>query len=53
MIRTELRNAKLGKTTAAGNVKRELKELQKIQESEKDIMTITVTCGEFFTIICC
>lgn len=55
MSRTELRNAKLGKATAAGSLECELEALRKLQESSdvKEVVTITVTCTEVLTIICC
>lgn len=55
MDRKELRNARHGKETAAGSVERELGELHKLQESSQvnGIETITVSCDEIFTIICC
>ena len=55
MDRKELRNARYGKETAAGSVAQELGELHKLQESnqENGILTITATCSEVFTIICC
>ncbi len=55
MDRKELRTAKQGKTTAAGSVTQELRELHKLQENSKEngILTISVTCDEFMTIICC
>ncbi len=51
----ELRDARHGKGTAAGSVERELGELHKLQESNRmnGIETITATCSEYFTIICC
>lgn len=55
MDRTDLRKARHGKETAAGSVERELCELQKLQESKQGngILTISATCDEFLTIICC
>lgn len=55
MDRKELRDARHGKGTAAGSVERELGELHKLQESNRmnGIETITATCSEYFTIICC
>lgn len=55
MDRTDLRKARHSKETAAGSVERELGELQKLQESKQGngILTITATCNEFLTIICC
>lgn len=52
---TERREAKRGKETAAGSVELELRELEKLQESDEaeGIRTITVGCGEAFTIVCC
>lgn len=55
MDRKELRTAKQGKTTAAGSVAQELGELRKLQESSQKngILTISVTCDAYMTIICC
>lgn len=55
MSMTERRNAKRGKETAAGSVKLELKEVQKLQGNDRvnGIETITVSCSEIFTIFCC
>lgn len=55
MSMNERRNAKRGKESAAGSVERELREVQKLQGNNKvnGIETITVSCSEFLTIICC
>lgn len=55
MSMTECRNAKRGKESAAGSVELELREVQKLQGNNKvdGIETISATCGEVFTIICC
>jgi len=52
---TERRNAKRGKETAAGSVELELGEVQKLQVNDRGngILTISVSCGEVFSIICC
>lgn len=55
MSRAEKRQALSNECTAAGNVMIELEELRKLQEisTADGIHTISVTCSEFLTIICC
>lgn len=55
MDRKEIRKTRQGRMTAAGSVAQELGELHKLQESKQEnaILTITATCSELFTIICC
>lgn len=55
MSRNERRNAKRGKASAAGSVELELREVQKLQGNNRvnGIETITATCSEILTIICC
>lgn len=55
MEMADRRTAKRGKQTAAGSVELELKEVQKLQGSNRvdGFETITVSCCEFLTIICC
>lgn len=57
MSKQERRQAKRGMDSAAGDVKRELEELEKLQKAGKDsvdgIMTITVGCTTLFSIACC
>lgn len=49
------RTAKRGTQTAAGSVELELREVQKLQGNNRvdGFDTITVTCSEILTIICC
>lgn len=57
MSKEEIRAARRGAGSAAGNVKKELGELGRLQGAEADsqsaIITITVGCGGFYTILCC
>lgn len=55
MDRTEIRKTKSGRDTAAGNLERELKEIRKMRENEamNGIVTITVGCSGYLTVICC
>lgn len=55
MNRSELREAKRGLKSTAGNVEIELAELEKMQGNSRvnGIETITVGCGAIFTIVCC
>ena len=51
----ELRRAKRGNSTAAGNVQMEVEQIKKLQTRKVDseILTITVGCGGLFTLVCC
>lgn len=51
----EYQETKISKESAVGSVELELNELKKIQGNERAarIETITVSCSELFTIICC
>lgn len=55
MSKEEARSAKRSGGSAAGNAAYELTELEKLQRSgvDSDILTITVTCSEVLTILCC
>ncbi len=55
MEKSELRNRLLQESRVAGDSAFELKQLQKVQDAseERDIHTLTVTCGEIFTMVCC
>ncbi len=57
MSKEEARNLKRGADSAAGNAKKEVTELERMQEAERDvdsgIKTITVGCSYFQTLICC
>ena len=55
MDMADCRTAKRGKQTAAGSVELELREVQKLQGNNRveGLETISVSCGEFLTIICC
>lgn len=55
MRKEELRLKKQGGISAVGDTRRELQALDQLQEKSKihGIQTVTVTCGEFFSIICC
>ena len=55
MNRAEIRKGKCGQKTAAGNLERELSEIQKLQENKAAdrIFTLTVGCDGILTIICC
>lgn len=57
MSKTEMREARRGMQSAAGDAGREQAELDRLQEAGKktnnEIGTITVGCGALFTIICC
>lgn len=55
MSKEELRRAKRGNSTAAGNVQMEVEQIKKIQMGDVDSKrsTITVGCSEFMTLICC
>ena len=55
MDRAEIRKTKRGQDTAAGNLKRELEEIQGMQVSVEinGIVTITVGCSPYLTVICC
>lgn len=50
----EMRKAMRRDSMAAGDVQLELQEVKKIQKSGSDgFMTLTVTCSNWYTIICC
>ena len=55
MNREELRRAKRGNGTAAGNVHMEVEQIKKLQMGDVDseILTITVGYGGLFTLVCC
>ncbi len=57
MSKEEARNLKRGADSAAGNAKKEVTELERMQEAgwgvDSGITTITVGCSGFFTLICC
>lgn len=55
MNRTEAREARRGKNTAAGNVAVEVKELGKLQNKKQvnGIQTISISCSEILSLICC
>jgi hypothetical protein len=55
MNREELRRAKRGNGTAAGNVQMEVEQIKKLQMGDVDseILTITVGYGGLFTLVCC
>ncbi len=57
MSKEEARNLKRGADSAAGNAKKEVTELERMQEAGRDvdsgITTITVGCSYFQTLICC
>ncbi len=55
MEKSELRNRLLKESSVAGDSAFELKQLQKAQDAseERDIHTLTVTCSEIASIICC
>lgn len=57
MSKREMREARRGTYSAAGDVGRELAELDRLQEAGKkidsEVGTITVGCGALFTILCC
>lgn len=57
MSKEEARNLKRGADSAAGNAKKEVTELERMQEAERGvdsgITTITVGCTTYYTLICC
>ena len=57
MSKEEARILKRGAGSAAGNAKKEVTELERMQEAGRDvdsgIKTITVGCSNFRTLICC
>ncbi|MCI8645141.1 MAG: hypothetical protein HFG79_17065 [Lachnospiraceae bacterium] len=55
MSKEELRKAKYGNSTAAGNAKMELEQIKKLQcaKSNNARSTITVGCGGLLTLVCC
>ena len=55
MNREELRRAKRGNGTAAGNVQMEVEQIKKLQMGDVDseILTITVGYVGLFTLVCC
>lgn len=57
MSKEEARNLKRGAGSAAGNAKKEVTELERMQEAGRDvdsgIKTITVGCSTYYTLICC
>lgn len=55
MDKRELRSKLLRESSVAGNPEFELSQLRRAQAGQEspDIHTVTVTCGEFMTIVCC
>lgn len=57
MSKEEARNLKRGAGSAAGNAKKEVTELERMQEAgrgvDSGITTITVGCSNLWTLICC
>ncbi len=57
MSKEEARNLKRGADSAAGNAKKEVTELERMQEAgwgvDSGITTITVGCSNLWTLICC
>ena len=57
MSKEEARNLKRGTGSAAGNARREIAELERLQEAEQgvdsEITTITHGCTDLFSLICC
>ena len=55
MDKRELRKQLLRESNAAGDPEYELNQLRRAQAGpeELDIYTVTVTCGEFMTIVWC
>lgn len=55
MDKRELRNKLLRESNAAGDPEFELNQLRRVQTGpeESDMYTLTVTCSEIATIICC
>ncbi len=53
----EMRATRRGACSAAGSAAKELEALDRLQGAEGDsrsaIMTITVGCGSYFTLVCC
>lgn len=54
MNKMEMRKLMLDGRNAAGDAEFELSELRKIKATGSDeIVTITVTCSSFITLVCC
>jgi hypothetical protein len=55
MNKDEIRKKFRMEDKVVGDVQFELEEVKKIQKNriDNDIMTITVGCSEYFTLICC
>ena len=57
MSKEEARNMKRATGSSAGNAKREIMELERLQEAEQrgdsEITTITAGCTTFLSLICC
>lgn len=55
MSRTEARKVRRGKNTAAGNMEVEVEELRKLQNKKQvnGIETISISCSEILSLICC
>lgn len=55
MNKERMREMLLNDCGAAGNAEFELKQLEKLQMDQQpnDLYTITATCSEYYTIICC
>lgn len=54
MNRAEMRKRERRQSTVAGDLEREISEVKKLShDKESEIYTLTATCGDFLTIICC